>query len=72
MKRALFMSICSHSVANAIKRSAAIFGQHSCKRRRGTVFTDQFVFFDKAAKLAARNQLTPLPQDQLKREDITV
>lgn len=69
MKRTLFMSICSHSVANVIKRSADIHGQHSCKRRRGTVYTDQFVFFDKAAKLSARNQLTPLPQYQLKKED---
>lgn len=28
-------------------------------------FTDQFVFFDETAELPTRNQLTPLPQDQL-------
>lgn len=38
----------------------------SVKRR---VFTDQFVLFDEAAKLSTRNQLAPLPQDQLRTED---
>lgn len=30
------------------------------------VITDQFVLFDKAAKLSAGNQLAPLSQDQLR------
>lgn len=33
------------------------------------IITDQFVFFDEAAKLSARNQFAPLPQDQLGTED---
>ncbi len=33
------------------------------------VFTNQFVFFDEAAKLSTRDQLAPLSQDQLRTED---
>lgn len=33
------------------------------------VFTNQFVFFDEAAELSTRNQLAPLSQDQLRRQE---